>query len=810
MSAAIRLDLRYAIRTLRKSHGFASVAFITLALAIGANTAIFTLVDSLVLRPLPIRDPAKFVSLRLFTHDRRPTQVSYKAFRDLASRQQVFSGIFAYDDNGLNDFQLDQTAWHGARLTVTGDFYSTTGVRPFMGRGITPDDLNPGAPPVAVISYEVWKDRLGSDSSIIGKTLKVQDAAFTIVGVTPANFFGLYVGISADVTVPVTTIGLFTLGGPNWLETANWLDVAARLKPEISPKQAQAQVNSIWPRLLADERAGLTDQQQEWLPAHAEVSPAGTGFTSLRVRFSRPLFMLMSMVILVLALACMNLSVLMLARAAARKYEMAVRIALGASRHRIVQQLLTETLLLSITGAIAGVLLSMWMSRAVASFLWTGLVPMSLNLRPDGRILTFAIASTLLTGTLFGLVPGWRAARHDPTLVLHGATGAGAPAGRFGKALVVSQLIISGVLLAGAWTLVGHLRHIRSLPLGFDSGKVLTMQLLNRPGAYRNLDHSVYDRELLQRVSDANGVQCATLSKGAFLTGRDFTRPVSGSAAAAVSTMALYGLVSPDFFRTLGMQIEEGRDFDWHDDAHSPPVAIMTASLAHELFPHGDPLGSSIRMGNESYTVVGVVSDARLGDVRNQTPAVFFALFQKPEQIVQPLLEVRSVGDPAAIASSVRKAVESLGREYALKTETLQHAVDQQLISERMIATLASGFGALAFLLAVISIYGLISYNVSQRTSEIGVRLALGATRRNLVELVGREICALLLVGEALTLPIAWVAMRVLPHFLTGVRPQFTSLLASEMLLGIAAILAAYTPTRRALRLNPMVALRQE
>jgi putative ABC transport system permease protein len=487
-----------------------------------------------------------------------------------------------------------------------------------------------------------------------------------------------------------------------------------------------------------------------------------------------------------------------------------VRIALGANRRRMLQQLLTETLLLSLVGAIAGLLLSIWMSHSLASFVWTGVVPMSLNLRPDSRILTFAIASTLLSGTLFGLVPGWRAARHDPSLVLHSATSAGAPAGRLGKALVVSQLIISGVLLAAAWTVVGHLRHIRSLPLGLDSEKVLTMQLLNRPGAYRNLDHAAYDRELLQRISDASGVQCTSLSKGAFLIGRDFVRPVSRSAAGAGSTMALYGPVSPDFFRTLGMQIKEGRDFDWHDDPHSPPVAIISASLARELFPQGDPLGSSIRMGNDSYTVIGIVSDARLGDVRNQTPAVFFAIFQKPEQIVAPLLEVRSVGDPAAIVVSVRKALESLGREYPLKTETLQHAVDQQLIPERIIAMLASSFGALAFLLAVISIYGLISYNVSQRTGEIGVRMALGATGWDLVGLVVREICALLLIGEALTLPIAWLALRVIPRFLVGVHPQFTSLVGCEMLLVIAAMLAAYIPTRKTLKLAPMIALRQE
>lgn len=361
-------DLKYAIWTLRRSRGFTAVALIMVALAIGANTAIFTLLDSLLLRPLPIRNPDRFVGLQLSTLDGRPSLVSYREFEDLTQRQKVFSGMFAWDDNGLNNFQVGDVMWYGPRLTVSGDFYSTLGVAPFMGRVITPEDLRPGAAPVAVISYETWRYRLGGDSSVLGKTLKVQDAPFTIVGVTRANFFGLHVGISADVTVPITTVGLFSLRGPQLPEDVIWLDVAARLKPGVSPQRAQADLNSLWPTLLADARARAKEEEHEWLAARVQVKSASTGFSSLRTRFSRPLFLLMGMSVLVLALACVNLSALMLARAAARRYEMVVRLALGAGRRRILRLLLTESLLLALTGATVGALLSFWMSDALAKF----------------------------------------------------------------------------------------------------------------------------------------------------------------------------------------------------------------------------------------------------------------------------------------------------------------------------------------------------------------------------------------------------------------------------------------------------------
>jgi len=806
-------DLKYAIRILTKSPGFTVVALITLALAIGANTAIFTLIDALLLRPLPVHDPGRLVGLHLSQRDGRRTQVSYLTFQDLAARQHAFSGMFAWDGNGLNDFQVGQVSWHGPRMTVTGDFYPKIGVLPFMGRGITAEDLYAGAAPVAVISYDVWKHRLGGDPAILGRTLKIQDAPFAIVGVTPPDFFGLNVGFSEDVTVPVSTVGLFLLSGGKALENKSWLDVAARLKPEVSLQQAQANLNSIWSRLLIDTAARVSDEERERLPTHVDIEVATTGFSSLRARFSRPLFMLMGMVLLVLLLVCTNLAALMLARAAGRRYEMAVRIALGASRRRILAQLLTETLLLAVAGALTGMVLSFWMSRALARFVWTGLVPLALNLWPDVRILMFAVSSTLLTGLLFGLIPGWRAGRNDPILVLHHGRVAGASTGAIGKLLVVTQITLSGVLLAGAWTIVGHLHQLRAVPLGFDPGRVLLMRLLNRPGAYRNLDHAVYDRELLERVAGISGVQSASLSQGALLSGVEFNQLVAAPLEGTSST-ALFGRVSPSFFRTLGIQIQEGRDFDWHDDAQSTPVAVVSASVGRELFPEGNPIGHSIRGGNQTqqstYTIVGVVSEARLGNVCNQRPVVFLAAFQKPEQILQPLLEVRSVGDPGTIAGSVRTVVESLGREYPLKTETLQHAIDEQLIPERLIAMFAGALGALAFALAVISLYGLISYNVSLRTNEIGVRMALGARGLNVVQLVVRDILLLVLIGETLAVPIAFVALRVIPHFLAGVNAGLASLIASGISLAIAAVTAAYIPARRASHVDPMVALRHE
>jgi len=781
-----------------------------IALAIGANTAIFTLLDSLLLRPLPIRDPERFVELRLSTLTGKDAQISYKDFEELTQRQQMFSGMFAWDDNALNDFQVGQVRWFGPRLTVSGDFYSTLGIAPFMGRGIMPEDLSPGAAPVAMISYEAWKYRLGGDSSILGKTLKVQDAPLTIVGVTPANFFGLRVGISADVTVPVTTVGLFSISSPQPVENVSWLNVAARLKPGVSPAQAQAHLNSLWPTLLADARARTRQEEYEWLAARVDVKSASTGFSSLRDRFSRPLFLLMGMVVLVLALACVNLSALMLSRAAARQYEIAVRLALGASRQRILRLLLTESLFLAMTGAAVGTVLSFWMSDALAKFVWTGVVPLSLNLRPDARILAFAISSAVLTGIVFGLGPGWQAGRHDPTVVLHHGNHGTRFIGKLGKGLVVTQLVISGVLLAGAWTVVGYLREIRSLPLGFSPEKVLMMRLINQPGAYRNLDHAAYDRELLERVSAVSGIQSASLSQDGLFNGRGFTTPVSGSFLGSTSTRALFGRVSPGFFKTVGIQIREGRDFGWHDDAQSARVAIISADLSRDLFSEADRVGSSIRLGNNQYTVVGVVDDARLGNVRDQRPAVFLPSFQNPDEILQPLLEVRSLGDPTAVAGSVRDAVQSLGREYPLKTITLQRLLDEQLIPERIIAMLATAFGLAAFLLATISLYGVVSHDVSQRSGEIGIRIALGATRRNVVKLVVRDLCALLGIGLVLAAPLAWLGVRALPLFLPGINPRFGSLLGSEMILATAAIIGAYLPTRRAIRLDPIAALHHE
>jgi predicted permease len=412
------------------------------------------------------------------------------------------------------------------------------------------------------------------------------------------------------------------------------------------------------------------------------------------------------------------------------------------------------------------------------------------------------------------LVPGWRAGRNDPILVLRHGRIAGAGTGWFGKLLVVTQIVFSGVLLAGAWSVVGHLHQLRTIHLGFDPENVLLSQLLNRPGAYRNLDHAVYDRELLERVAGIPGVQSACLSQGALFSGVDFNQPVNAALGGATSTRALVGRVSPSFFKTLGMQIQEGRDFDWRDDAQSIPVAIVSTSLGRELFRDENPLGHSISVGNQgqeaTYTIVGIVSEARLGNVRNQKPIVFLASFQKPEQMLSPLLGVRSFGNPAAIAGSVRNVVESLGREYPLKTETLQHAIDEQLIPERVIAMFSGAFGALAVVLAVISLYGLISYNVSLRTNEIGVRMALGARSWNVLQLVVRDVSVLVLIGETFAVPTSFLALRVIPHFLAGVNAGLTSLIASGISLAIAAVIAAYIPAHRATRVDPMVALRYE
>ena len=810
-------DLRYAGRMLRKTPVFTAVAVLTLALAIGANTTIFTLIDALLLRPLPVKNPGQLAAV-LGTGERTDTNpFNFAMYEAFSRRQQVFSETSTWEFGGVVDLTVGDAMQPGMIWSVGGNFFHLLGVTPILGRPVGEDDVRLGAPPVIVIGYHFWMDRFHGDRAVLGKVVKVQDIPFTVIGVAPRPFFGLWVGVDADGYVPTSTRPLYTTSGEFSYDKSPWLGVIGRLRPGVTLEQARAQVETMWPALVADAAASLDAVQRKYLAPKALVESVETGFSpTLRTRFSRPLYMLMLMVVLVLVIACVNLATLVLARAAARRHEMAMRIALGGSAGRIMRQLLTETLLLSAAGAIPGVLAAEWASRMLAKFVWTGFNPLSLDTNPDLRVLLFCVGATLFTGVLFGLVPGWQAGRHDPGDVLRfGSRIAGSTTGRWGRALVAMQVVISMVLLAAAWAVLGHLTELRSMDLGYEPHHVLSMYLINRPGAYRDLDHSVYDRDLLQAVERVPGVQSAALSLRAWpVQPTDFplgvidpTDPTAGSDKATDNA------VTPGYFTTLGLPLLQGRDFNWQDDEHSPPVAIISDDLARRMFPAG-ALGKHISFAQDTtkrvMTIVGVSKTAKLGNARNGYAQVFEAAFQQPNLMLQPLLLVRTPGDPRTVIEPVRHAVEGLGREFPLRISTLDTALDELFLPERVMAILAGFFGGLALLLAVIGLYGLMSYNVSLRTAEIGVRMALGAERGDVLRLVVREASLLALTGIVFGIPAAWACLRLLSGVVEHLRAGWIPLAGAALVLIAAAVGAAIAPARRASKVDPMVSLRYE
>ena len=813
----LRQDLAYAFRMLRKAPVFTAVAVLTLALAIGANTAIFSLIDALLLRSLPVRSPSQLVAVLGTGEQTDVNPFNLGMYRAFEQQQTVFSEVFGWEQGGVVDLGVDGILRPGMVCSAAGNFFSVLGVRPVLGRPITPEDDKSGAPPVIVISYRLWRDRFHSDPAVLGKTVRVQDVPFTVIGVAPPSFYGLWVGVDTAGYVPLSAKPLYTTGPDFDSEKTPWFGVIGRLKNGASLEQAKAQLEAMWPGLVSEAATSMTVTQRRYLSPRVLVQSVATGFSpALRSRFSRPLYLLMMMVGLVLGIACVNLATLVLARAAARRHEMAMRIALGGSSGRILRQLLTETVLLALAGAIPGIVAAIWASRLLAKFVWTGLVPLNLDTTPDLRVLAFSIAATVLTGLLFGVVPGWQAGRHNPADVLRfGTRIAGSATGRWGRVLVAMQVVISMVLLSIAWAVMQHLSQLRSMDLGFDSHHVATLFLINGPGAYRDLDHTVYDRELLQAADRVPGVESAALAVTSWpVQATDFPSMVIAPADPGIASVEATTYVnSPGFFATLRIPLLQGRDFDWRDDQNSPSVAILSEDLARRLFP-GGALGRHISFAQDPakkvYEVIGVSAKARLGNARNDYPQVFEAAFQEPNKILQPMLIVRAASDPRAVLEPVRRAVESLGREFPLRISTLDTALNELFLPERVLAILAAFFGGLALLLAVLGLYGLMAYNVSLRTGEIGVRMALGAERSDVLRLVVREGGRLALAGILVGAPTSWMCLRLLSGQVESLRAGWLPLAGAALVLLTAAIAAALIPARRASKVDPMVSLRYE
>jgi predicted permease len=820
------MDVWYGARVLRKNRGFAIVGITSLALAIGANTAIFSLLNGLALRALPVPHPEQLVRFGAQSGDETFVALSLPLFEQISKDQKVFSSTFAWLGDRLSTVEINGAPSRNNIWAVTGNFYPELDGTPELGRLIGPedDDLKAASPtPVAVLAYNFWQRHYGGDRTVVGKILKIEGAAFTIIGVSRKGFSGISTERPAEITIPFTAEPLLTGDSDMrhlWDTDAFWLEAAGRLKPHARMEEARAQLDSLWPAI----RDGLVPsnlapaQRARFLGLHMKVEPGEKGASVLRKQFTKPLYVLLAISGMVLLVACVNLATLMLSRSAARSQEIAVRIALGASRTRLVRQTLTESVMLSVAGTLAGFFLAYWWSRSLADFMLSQFfnAPAELNLAPDMRVLVSTATVAILTGVLFGLAPAWRATREDPNFALQKSTNKfSRGTGRLGKDLIVTQVALSLVLLTAAGLFIRTLRKLRAIEPGYQAQGVLDASLYPKPGGYKNLDWVNYYRELTARISRLPGVESAGIAKMS-LGWRAWKEDVRSSEATNAGVKADFSLVMPGFFHTVGIYPERGRIFDWRDDDKAPRVAVVSQSLAKRLFGDREAIGQRLEITSEpswqKVEIVGIASDASLYDIREHAPpTLYLPTTQFGEYMGWSQMMLRTKANPAAMTNEVRQTVDSMGHEYVAKTHMIVETIDRSILRERIFAILSVFFGGLALLLAGIGLYGLMAYNVTRRTQEIGVRIALGATRREVLSMVLRETLGLTSIGIALGLAFSLATSQLIANMLYGVPAQDpVTLVAVSVVLTAVAAVAGWIPARRAMLVDPMVALRYE
>jgi len=822
-------DAHYSLRMLRKSPGFTLIAVLTLALGIGANTAVFSLLYALAFRNLPVPHPQQLVRFGAQSGDEAFAGLSLPMFEELAGRQKVFSSAFAWSGDAVLNVEMDGAMSRADVWAVSGNFQTELGAVPEIGRLIVPDDVDlhaPAATQVAVLDYNYWQRRCGGAAGVLGKTIKIEGIPFTVIGVSRRGFGGISAEAPPEITVPLNAEPLI-LGETDiqkYLQRpdARWLEAAGRLRAEATLQRARAQLDALWPSIReALLPAGKPSAERaHFLALHLKMESGARGASALRRRFTQPLYFLLGLSGLVLLVACVNLASLTLARAASRGHEMGVRIALGASRARLVRQMLTEAVMLSLAGMVGGLAFAFWGSRMLSNLIIKEvyIVPAEVRVTPDLRILGFATAAAVITGILFGLAPAWRSTREDPASLLQAQSRVhGSETARLSKGLIVAQVALSFVLVAGAGFFIRTLEKLRAVDPGFRVTGMVDARLSARPNGYKNIDWVSYYRQLLEQVSGEPGVVSAALVHMQPGGPHEWTEEARLKDGKAPATRVDFDMVMPGAFCVMGIPLLSGRDFTWQDDAHTPHVAIVSRSFAQQLIPGKEPIGQIIEIPSQpkwqSVEIVGIAADATLYDLRQHAPPTVYVTPLQYGDDWAGWAEVLIQTDmPAsAMTGRLRQIVAFLGREYVSSVGTLSDGMERSLLRERVTAMLSAFFGGLALLLAAIGLYGLMAYSVTQRTREIGIRMALGARREPVRWLILRETLSLAAAGIAIGLPCALAASRLLASLLYGVstRDPLTLVVPCGILIGVAAV-AGWQPARRATRVDPMVALRVE
>jgi putative ABC transport system permease protein len=831
-------DVRYALRGMRRSPRFTAVAAASLALGIGANTAIFSLINTLMLRMLPVYEPERLVEfLVLYPGDPPGNFFSWQSYQHFRDHNHVFSGISGVQPSRFHVRAEGLEPETIVGQAVIGTFFPLLGVKPALGRLIGPEDDQTGAADsaVAVVSWSYWKAKFNLDPGILGKRIVVDDVPVTVVGVVPPEFLGLQVGLRPDLWVPLTVQSMIHRTGRDSLGP---LQLIARLRTGVSIEQARAEMAVLFAWTLDERVRASKDPVMRQL--RFEVEPAGTGLTSeLRHHFAKPLLALLAVVGLLLMIACTNLATMLLARGTARRHEMAVRVAMGAGRFRLVRQVLTESLLLAGIGGLLGVWLADFGASALVRVILSGrpiigLPPhIEIEVHPDLHVVLFTGGVALLTGLLFGLAPAWNAFASAPVSSLRDSGRAGETRSRrlFGKGLVVAQVALSVVLLSAASLFIGHLSTLEHTDLGFRRDHVLLLTLDPARSGYKGEQLSRAYQELLGRLEAIPGVRSATICA---------PTPVSGAGASRFVTVEghperpedrryiFVSWIAPKYFETLGTALLAGRDFRFEDRSR-PRVAIINQAMAHYYFASGNPIGKYFTFDGQSepYEIVGVAGDAKYFEIgEGALRTVYLNTFQFPEP--EAHFALRTSIDPEAAGPVVRRTVrEALKTVTVTQVTTLEKQVDASIVPERLVATLSGLFGGMGSLLVAIGIYGLLAYTVARRTNEIGIRMALGATKNTMSRMVLREALGMssagLVVGALVAFWAERVAASVDPELFTKTAPlrfanfsdgshlanAFPAAFGVVIMIAIT-LLAAYLPARRAARVDPMEALRHE